>query len=213
MQYDKSKYKIQTWKTIANLHWIINPGLAINELLLGQRVAKITLIEKDDSKSLPERTKIPCPHCGTIHPAKKWLPPNNSFKNWFGLYCDDCGKTIPCLTNLTSMILLVLTFPIWIWFKNRWKKQWLAKQPARYQNINYDFDPNPFAGYGWVSQGLAWGLVMYILMAIMFPIFIGDGLTLKHALISIPLWGIGGLAFGYTLKLINNRSGMKPQPN
>ena len=49
------------------LHWIINPGLAINELLLGQRVPKTMLIEKDSSKSLQEKTKIPCPHCDMLN--------------------------------------------------------------------------------------------------------------------------------------------------
>ena len=58
MEYDKTKFKIWTWKNPIMLHWIINPGLVINELLLGQRVPKIMLIEKDSTKSLQEKTKI-----------------------------------------------------------------------------------------------------------------------------------------------------------
>lgn len=46
MQYDKTKYKLWSWKHPMVLHWIINPGLVINELLFGQRVPKIMLEEK-----------------------------------------------------------------------------------------------------------------------------------------------------------------------
>ena len=34
INYDKKKYKIWNWKNPAILHWIINPGLVINELNL-----------------------------------------------------------------------------------------------------------------------------------------------------------------------------------
>jgi hypothetical protein len=47
MKIDETKYKIWTWKNPLMLHWIINPGLAINELILGQRIPKITLVEKN----------------------------------------------------------------------------------------------------------------------------------------------------------------------
>ena len=43
MEFNKEKYKIYTWKNWMVLHWILNPGLAINELILGQRVPKISL--------------------------------------------------------------------------------------------------------------------------------------------------------------------------
>jgi len=213
MEYDKTKYKVWTWKNPLMLHWIINPGLAINELLLGQRVPKITLIENDSSKSLQERTKIPCPHCGTLHSGLKWSTRNNAFKNWFGLYCDNCGKTIPCLTNFTSLILLTVTSPIWIWFKDKWKNNWLQKQPDRYKNLDLENVPNPFEGYGWVRQGLSWGLFMYVFMTFLFPLIDGDGVTLRKVIIGIPIWIIAGLAFGYTMKLINGKSKPKTQTN
>ena len=43
MEFDKEKYKVYTWKNWMMLHWILNPGLAINELILGQRVPKVSL--------------------------------------------------------------------------------------------------------------------------------------------------------------------------
>ena len=201
MDYDNSKYKIWTWKNPIVLHWIINPGLAFNELILGQRAPKIMLIERDSSKTLYEKTKIPCPHCGTLHPGQKWSTENNAFKNWFGLYCDNCGKIIPCLMNLTSCLLLGLTFPLWFWFKDKWKKKWLQNQPDRYKNLDLDTVPNPFSGYGWVNMGLSWGFIMYIFMVFVPPFFSEGGLTLQKALIGIPIFAICGLGFGYSMKL------------
>ena len=55
MDYDKQKYKIWTWKSSVNLHWMINPGLVINELLLGQIIPKTMLIEKEGGKPLYQR--------------------------------------------------------------------------------------------------------------------------------------------------------------
>lgn len=205
MEYDKSKFKIWTWKHPFMLHWILNPGLAFNEFILGQRIPKIVLIEKDASKTLQEKTKIPCIHCKTLHSGLKWSTKNNAFKNWLGLYCDNCGAIIPCLTNLTTYLLLGLTFPVWIWFKSKWKKDWLSKQPERYNNLDLKNVPDYFEGKGWIKQGLLWGLIMYVFMTLMFPIIDEEGITLKKALIGIPIWTLGGLGFGYAMKLINSK--------
>lgn len=209
MEYDKSKYKIWTWSNPLMLHWILNPGLFINELLLGQRVPKIMLIEKNVLKSLQEKTLVPCTHCGTLHPGIKWSTRNNAYKNWFGLYCDNCGGTIPCLRNCASALLLGLTFPIWIWFSIKWKNKWLQKQPDRYKNLDLANIPNPFEGYGWVSRGLLWGLLMYVFETLMAPLINKEVISFNKLLIGIPIWAIGGLVFGYIMKLINVKSKAK----
>lgn len=104
-----------------------------NELFLGQRVPKITLIKEDIRKTLTEKSFIPCPHCGIIHPSLEWSSQNKTgFGNWFGLYCNHCGKVIPCLRNLTSLVIIVITFPIWIWFKKPWEKKWLMIQKEKF---------------------------------------------------------------------------------
>jgi hypothetical protein len=213
MEYDKTKFKIWNWKNPVMLHWIINPGLVINELILGQRVPKTMLIERDSSKTLQEKINVPCPHCGTIHSGLKWSTKNNGFKNWFGLYCDNCGKTIPCLTNLTSYLILALTFPIWMWFKDSLKQNWLQKQPSRYNNLDLQNVPNPFEGYGWIRQGLYWGLFMFVFFNVLFPLINGESLILRKVLFGIPICTIGGLAFGYTMKLINRKRTIKTQTN
>lgn len=59
MEYDQSKYKGRTWKNPMMLHWIVNPGLAFNELVLGQRVPKVMLIERNDSKACRKKHSFP----------------------------------------------------------------------------------------------------------------------------------------------------------
>ena len=66
MNYDKKKYIIWDWKNPVISHWIINPGLVVNELLLGQTVPKVMLIERKGNKPFYQRSFIPCPHCGEL---------------------------------------------------------------------------------------------------------------------------------------------------
>jgi hypothetical protein len=199
MNFDSTKYKIWTWKNPLVLHWILNPGLAFNELILGQRVPRITLIERNSKKSLAEKTFIPCPHCNTIHSALKWTPQNNTaFGNWFGLYCDKCKNTIPCLTNLTSLILLGVTFPIWIWFKKSWKRKWLSIQQEKFSKP-LNLTPPVF---NWVTQGLQWGFIMFVFMEVIFPLIDGEEYKLSKFLIGIAIWTIAGLLFGFVMKKV-----------
>jgi hypothetical protein len=197
MTFDKVKYKVWTWKNPLMLHWIINPGLAFNELVLGQRVPKITLIEKNN-KPLAERSFVPCPHCGTFHSVLKWAPQNHTaFKNWFGLYCDNCGKIIPCLTNLTSYIFLGITFPIRVWFKDKWKARWLEVQKEKFSKPLVLTQPD----FKWWYVGLRWGFIMLVIMNILkFKDF-----TWKGFLIDIPIWISGGLLLGLIIRSFAGR--------
>ena len=203
MNYDKTKYKIWTWKSPVILHWIINPGCVIGDLV-GLRQPKVMLIERNSSVSLVERTLIPCPHCKTLHSGLKWSKQNKTaYKNWFGLYCDNCGKIIPCLSNLISYIFLGVTFPIWFWFKDKWKAEWLEKQNVRFSKpLNLALSEPE---YLWWHSGLIWGFLMYVSMVIVLPLIKGENITQKGLLIGIPLWTVGGLLFGYTMKRINGK--------
>ena len=62
MDFDKNKYKVWKLPHPMLIHWILNPGLAFNELILGQRIPKITLIDKTSDAPLMERQYVPCPH-------------------------------------------------------------------------------------------------------------------------------------------------------
>ena len=201
MNYDKEKYKIWTWKNPFMLHWILNPVLFVNDILLGHRMPKITLIERDKTKALAEKSWIPCPHCNTLHSGLKWSNQNKTaFKNWFGLYCDNCGKIIPCLTNLTSYLFLGLTFPIWFWFKDKWKAKWLEKQKIKFSKpLDLRFIPSKS-----LYEGVVFGIIMYVVF-ILSSLWEGKEITTKTLLIGIPIYAIGGVLFGLIMKVINGK--------
>lgn len=208
MAIDESKYKVYTWKNWMYIHWIINPGLIINEVILGQRVPKIALEDKTSDLPRIERSFIPCPHCKKIHDARIWSAQNGTaFKNWFGLFCPNCEQIIPCIMNIFSSIILIITYPIWGLLKNKLKMYWLSKQPERYSGIVASETPNYFSGKGWVKVGLAWGAFMFLLMVVVTPIIQGKEITIISLLIGLPVWLCGGLGFGYFMKLSMNKKG------
>lgn len=207
-KYDNTKYKIKTWKNPDMLFWIINPGIIINELIFGQRVPKVMLIDRESDKPLSEKTHIPCPHCGTLHANQKLTPQNKTaYGNWFGLYCDHCKNTIPCLRNLTSFLFLVISAPIWYWFKDLWKKKWLEAQKIKFSQplilTQAEFD--------WRKIGLSWGFDMYIFMTILFPLITQEEISKSKLLIGIPTWAIGGLLFGLITKRIGSPKKSNPK--
>ncbi|HHV03479.1 MAG: hypothetical protein WCQ69_07020 [Bacteroidales bacterium] len=208
MKYDKEKYKIWNWKNPVILHWIINPGLVINELIFGQTIPKVMLIEREGKKPFYQRSLIPCPHCGTMHSGLKWSMKNKTaFKNWFGYYCDNCKEIIPVQRNLTALIILTVTFPIWGWFRKILKQNWLDKQPDRYKNINLEIPEKKNSTKNWLKSGLFFGIFMFVSVVIIYPLIKGSEITSKSILIGIPLWLICGLVWGYTNKILMNKKG------
>jgi len=208
MNYDKTKYKIWNWKSPVILHWIINPGLVINELILGQTIPKVMLIEREGNKPFFERSFIPCPHCGELHSGLKYSTQNKTaFKNWYGFYCDNCSEIIPIQRNLTSLLVLLLTFPIWGWFRKSLKQNWLNKQPDRYKNLNLDFPAKKNTTKNWLKMGLYWGLFMDVIMTVIFPLIRQEEITPKSLLIGTAIWLITGLGFGFIMKTWMNRKG------
>jgi len=201
MEINTNKYRVYDWSHFMMLHWILNPGLVVNELILGQRIPKKMLEDKASNKPRYERTFIPCPHCDTLHDGRTWSMQNKTaFRNWFGLYCPSCGGIIPCLMNLTTLLILTATFPLWGWFRKSLREKWLAKQPERFKDIKLDFEPNPFTGKGWIVQGLTFGSIMFVLNAIGLPLIFDEEITLLKLTIAIPIWLLGGLAYGYAMK-------------
>lgn len=208
MNYDKEKYKVWNWKHPVVLHWIINPGLVINDLILGQTLPKIILIEKFGNKPFFERSIIPCPHCNTLHPGIKYSRQNNTIlKNWFGYYCNNCNKIIPVHRNLTSLIILVVTYPIWIWFKKPLKIKWLEKQPERFQDLRLQVDNSKNTTRNWLKLGLIFGILMYLWMTFLMPFLFDSQITKEFILASIPVWLVTGLIFGLSMKLWMNKKG------
>lgn len=67
-------------------HWTLNPGLAFNELILGQRIPKDIIIDESIEGTLKQKQIIWCKSCG--HEIKhKDLPKNAAFGMWLGYFC------------------------------------------------------------------------------------------------------------------------------
>jgi len=206
MEYDRTTFKVRTWKHWTRIHWIINPLFAIIELVFGQRVPKIVLLDKTSDNPIMNGQFVPCPHCGKLNDGRLWSK-NNTFKNWFGYYCPNCGKIIPCIWNITSWLIIVLTSPIWVWFVKIWKRNWLRKQPVRFENIQ--LDTIAIKEVSWLKMAFNFGGPLFLIMTFILPLIEGKPITLRMVLIGIPLWTLGGLVYGYTMKYWFRRI-MKP---
>ena len=180
------------------------PMLFLNELMLGNRVPTVFLVDKASDLPIKERTYVPCPHCGTIHDFRTWSNGNGTFYwNWFGYYCPKCGNTIPCIRNWTSQLLIIITFPLWFWWRKALKGKWLKSQPRRFENL--DFSRKAHQKFHWRKYGLQFGMHLYVGIFTIWPIIFDIELSnrwLLFMLVSIPFFVAGGLFFGYAFKLL-----------
>ncbi|MBK9106904.1 MAG: hypothetical protein IPM92_00615 [Saprospiraceae bacterium] len=208
MEFDKKRYKVYDWKQPGTLHWLLNPGCAVVELFFGQRVAKISLLDRESDKPRFERTFIPCPHCHTLHDGRTWSVENGTgFKNWFGLYCPKCGNIIPCLMNFTSFLILALLFPIWGWFRKSLKENWLKVQPDRFKSLDIEKTYNPYAGYGWIKKGFVTGFVYFLFKSLVEPYFSEQAFSWDTVKGNILPAFIFGFLFGLCMKIFMSKRG------
>jgi hypothetical protein len=197
MEVDKQKYKIWKLPHPMVLHWILNPGLAFNELILGQRIPKVTLIDQTSDAPLMERQSIPCPHCNALNDSRLWSK-GNTFGHWFGLVCPECHGKIPCLWNVTSLIILALTFPIWIWIKIFGEAKWLEWEKRRLSEVIISGLPEA-ANINWLKMGITYGVIMFCIMTL--PKILQNKITPDNIVFQAALWLFCGLAFGLVMKL------------
>ncbi|MYB96082.1 hypothetical protein F4054_18280 [Candidatus Poribacteria bacterium] len=61
MQYDENRFEIWALPHPLILFYIVFPGAIVSELIFGQRLPKVMLIDKESDKPWMERTYIPCP--------------------------------------------------------------------------------------------------------------------------------------------------------
>ena len=134
MQYDKDRFKIHALPHPLVLHWVLNPVIMFNELIFGQRLPKVTLIDKKSDKPQLEGSYIPCPHCETLHDSRLWAK-GNAFNHWFGFVCPSCHEIIPCLWNIFSLAILAITFPLWYFPARFFHRRWLEKEKKRLAKV------------------------------------------------------------------------------
>jgi hypothetical protein len=180
------------------LHWILNPGLAFNEVVLGQRIPKTQLVCKECDGPLMDRGYVPCPSCRIMH-LSRLSSGKGMFGNWRGVACPSCGKAIPCLWNLFSLVILALTFPLWslpyfLYFRKR------PLKPLFHLEDGKPPTPKPVTRKTWIYMGALWGIFMWVAMSLLPALRRGDiDVEWKSALIGLPIWIAGGLAFGLSM--------------
>ena len=138
MQYDKNRFKVLALPHPFILFWVLCPVVIFNELIAGQRLPKVTLIEKKSDKPRTGRTYVPCPHCETLNDLRLWGEGNalgNAFGRWFGLVCPSCHEIIPCLWNIFSLAILAITFPLWYFPARFFRQRWLEKEKERLAKV------------------------------------------------------------------------------
>lgn len=194
------RWELPNWML---LHWVINPGLAFNELILGQRIPKVSLICQSCQLPLLERQYVPCPSCGTIHDSRLWAG-KKGFGNWLGLVCPTCSKRIPCLWNALSFILLCVSAPIWYLPYRLYFRDKPVFRPVQPQAVSL---PN-FKKVVWWKMGLLYGLFMWLITSLVPAIFtygkIGS-LPVVTVVIGVGIWLLAGMAFGFFMYIFLSR--------
>ncbi len=207
-EYDRNKYKVWALPHPLLLHWIINPGLAFNEIILGQRIPKVTLIDKTLDMPLMERSFIPCPSCGELHDGRFWAK-KNAFGHWFGYVCPTCGEIIPCLWNLTSLSILIVTSPLWYFPVKLWKSKWIQFEKSRYKNINTEY--TSYEKIPWIKMGIFFGGLMWLILGLIPQVYnfiIWRRFNWHSLLDSAFIWAIAGFFFAVIMYIW---SGLRPK--
>ncbi|MCL1048644.1 hypothetical protein L2755_03205 [Shewanella abyssi] len=197
MQYDKSKYQILQLPSPLLLFRTINPMLAINELILGQRLPKVTLIEKDSKEPLLSRQVVPCPHCNAMNPGSLWSN-GNAFGHWFGYVCPECSGIIPCLWNLSSLLLLTLSAPVWLLLQKGLKKRWLAISYRRVTSMKAKL-PTVNKDQSFIKTAQAFAVLIFLFM--LFIQSRASDLSFQQAVISLVISSVVGVMFGKAMSL------------
>ena len=213
MQYDKNRFKIWALPHPLVLFWVLFPALIFNELILGQRHPKVSLIDKESDKPLLERCYIPCPHCETLNDARLWGK-RKAFGNWFGLVCPSCHQVIPCLWNIFSLVMLAITFPLWYFPARFFRRRWLEKEKERLANV-LERPLIQAKSINWLLRGtLYWGGFMWVILGVIPQIrevLNGGEWDLMMMFVSLPIWMVGGFAWGLFMRFFMNRKGEKAE--
>ena len=207
MQYDKNRFKIQAVPHPLVLQWILNPALIFNELILGQRIPKVMLIDEESDKPLIERTYVPCPHCETLNDSRLWGK-RNSFGHWFGFVCPNCHQIIPCLWNIFSLAILAITFPLWYFPARFFRHRWIEKEKERLANVL----ARPLIQaktVDWLLRGIVYfGGSMWLILEVlpqMWKVLHESEWDLAKMFAMLPIWLVAGFAWGLIMRFWLNR--------
>lgn len=190
----------------------LNPGIAVNELVFGQRMPKRTYVCKSCPRPLAERSFVHCPLCDTFHDSRVWALPR-AFGNWLGLVCPTCGAEIPCSWNLTSQLLLALTMPLWFLPVKHNRAKWLSSKhrliagTAHKLALARSQPDREKKSIDYLCMGLGWGLAMFLIMTPFTTHRWWWEMSLPFLLVNMAVWTVGGIVFGVAMKIFMDKSG------
>jgi hypothetical protein len=211
--YDQARYKVWALPHPLVLHWVLNPGLAFLEIFLGQRLPRVILIDRHSEKPLVERSFVPCPHCGTLHAGTLWGK-RNAFGHWLGYVCPTCGKTIPCLWNVFSIVVLALLSPFWVIPVWLLKDKWLEFERHRIQT-SVGLPPIGVRQIRWIVNGvLYFGGMMWVLMGLLPELWVwkqGHEPNWLWAIGQLPVWLWAGFGWAVLMRYCLSKKGKAEQ--
>ena len=197
MRYDKNRFKIWALPHPILLHWVLNPVIMFQELIFGQRLPKVTLIDKKSDKPLLERSYIPCPHCETLNDSRLWAK-GNGFGHWFGFVCPSCHQIIPCLWNIFSLAILAITLPLWYFPAQFFRRRWLEKEKERLAKVL----ERPLIQTKSINlllsllMGVFGSVPTWAIAEVLEVLYYGGEWDLKTMLESLPFYLLGGFVSG-----------------
>lgn len=204
---DTARYKRWALPHPLVLLWFLSPTSAFNELVLGQRLPRLLLIDKASDSPLMERCYIPCPGCNEMHDARLWSQAN-AFGHWFGYVCPACMGVIPCLWSVTSLLLLAVTAPVWVPTVYFWKGRWLEFEKRRVLALRERGMPEA-AGIPWANLGVVYfGGFMWVVIDLIPQLFLwakGHHADWIKVAITLPVWLVGGWAWGRAMRFFMTR--------
>lgn len=196
-------------------HWILNPGVAINELVLGQRMPERMFVCKSCETPMPDRCYVHCAACDSFHQGRLWSG-LNAFGHWLGYFCPTCGASIPCLWNFTSKLIIAVTAPVWYLPARATRRKLIAATrnrlgPARQEKVRRE--PLTVKDYrlaGW-AYGIGMNSVMSVGLAMLWMAETGDSFSLQMFLFAFCLgafiWLPAGWLYGQIMKAVLHRKG------
>ena len=209
MQYDKNRFKIYALPHPFTLLWVLFPTLIFNELILGQRLPKVSLVDKKSDKPLMERTYIPCPHCETLNDPRSWGK-GKAFGHWFGLVCPSCHEIIPCLWNIFSLAVLAVTLPLWYFPARFFRRRWLEKEKKRLAKV-LERPLIQAKSINWLLRGTFYfGGWMWVIMGVIpevWEVLNGREWDWTMMFIALPIWLVSGFVWGLWMRFSMNRKG------
>ena len=198
MQYDKNRFKIQALPHPFVLHWVLNPVIMFNELILGQRLPKVMLIDKESDKPWMERCYIPCLHCETLNDVRLWEKSHVVCGHWFSIVCPSCHQIIPCLWNIFSLAVLATTLPLWYFPARYFRQRWLEKEKERLANVL----ERPLIQTKSINlllsllMGVFGSVPTWVIAEVLEVLYYGEEWDLKTMLESLPFYLLGGFVSG-----------------